>query len=224
MIARMDFSKVRRPLFERHPEWAYRRSDGEIVDEHGDVHVCPSGAYQQERISDRRGDDHDARRGRRVPQHGRVPDARLRGPVPRDLPPARRAPRGSRPRSGCRCRRPRTWRIRRWRPWPSSGTCPGSTNGSTARSGGSGRHRDRPVVRGTRGFVRQESNTALDRREDWPYRGSENTKWVASSFPAMVSSNSSVDFIDYPVRHVAVSPPAARLVEGIANGGGSTTT
>ena len=38
----------------------------------------------------------------------------------------------------------------------------------------------------------------------------------------MVSSNSSVDFIDYPVRHVAVSPyrQQLRLVEGIANGGG----
>jgi Hypothetical glycosyl hydrolase 6 len=48
VIGRMDFSKVRRPLYERHPEWAYVRSDGEIVDEHGDVHVCPSGAYQQE--------------------------------------------------------------------------------------------------------------------------------------------------------------------------------
>jgi hypothetical protein len=48
VVARNDFSKVRRALFDRHPEWAYRRSDGAIVEDEGDVHVCPSGVYQQE--------------------------------------------------------------------------------------------------------------------------------------------------------------------------------
>ena len=74
-----------------------------------------------------------------------------------------------------------------------------------------------------RGFVRQESGTALDpRHPEWPYSGSENTKWVVGSFPHMVSSNASVDFIDFPVRHVAVSPhrQQLRLVQGLANGGG----
>jgi hypothetical protein len=46
VIARTDFSKVRRELYERHPEWATRRADGGVVEEEGDVHVCPSGAYQ----------------------------------------------------------------------------------------------------------------------------------------------------------------------------------
>src|SRR5262245_12996724 len=48
LIARMEFYKARRALYERHPEWAYVRPDGEIVDENGDIHVCPSGTYQQE--------------------------------------------------------------------------------------------------------------------------------------------------------------------------------
>jgi beta-galactosidase GanA len=48
VIARTDFSKVRRPVFEQHPEWAYRTFDGKIVDYNGDVHVCLNGAYQQE--------------------------------------------------------------------------------------------------------------------------------------------------------------------------------
>jgi hypothetical protein len=48
VIARTDFSKVRRPVFEQHPEWAYRTTDGKIVDYNGDVHVCLNGGYQQE--------------------------------------------------------------------------------------------------------------------------------------------------------------------------------
>jgi len=43
VIARTDFSKVRRPLYEQHPDWAYRTASGEIVDYNGDVHVCING-------------------------------------------------------------------------------------------------------------------------------------------------------------------------------------
>ncbi len=50
VIARMDFSKIRRPIYEEHPEWAYRTKDGEIVDYNGDVHACICGGYQQEKI------------------------------------------------------------------------------------------------------------------------------------------------------------------------------
>jgi len=37
VIARTDFSKVRQPLYEQHPEWAYLSPKGEIVDYNGDV-------------------------------------------------------------------------------------------------------------------------------------------------------------------------------------------
>jgi hypothetical protein len=49
VIARTDFSKVRRPIYESHPEWAYRSAKGHIVEYNGDVHVCPI-RYQQEGI------------------------------------------------------------------------------------------------------------------------------------------------------------------------------
>lgn len=48
VIARTDFSKIRRPVYEQHPEWAYRTADGKIVDYNGDVHACINGFYQQE--------------------------------------------------------------------------------------------------------------------------------------------------------------------------------
>ena len=48
VIARTDFSKIRYPLYERHPEWAYRDRDGNIVNYNGDVQTCPNGDYQGE--------------------------------------------------------------------------------------------------------------------------------------------------------------------------------
>ena len=52
-----------------------------------------------------------------------------------------------------------------------------------------------------------EANTALDRPlPHWQYSASDNTKWAVSSYPEMVSSDTTVDFIDFPYRHVAVSP------------------
>jgi hypothetical protein len=48
VIGRMDFTKVRRPLYEIHPEWAYISPKGKIIDCNGDIHVCFNSRYQQE--------------------------------------------------------------------------------------------------------------------------------------------------------------------------------
>lgn len=46
-IARTDFSKIRRDIYEKHPDWAYRTPEGEIIDYNGYVHTCPAGDYQK---------------------------------------------------------------------------------------------------------------------------------------------------------------------------------
>lgn len=223
VIARTDFSKVRRPLYERHPEWAAVRADGAIVEEHGDVHVCVNGAYQREHapaiveetittldvdgiyfnwagylLFDYGGIDHGichcaACAERFAEMFG------LALPVARDLDdPVYRRYLVFQERTLREDRARMVERIRAARPDLAV---------------------DRAFPDG--GFVRQESNTALGRRT-WPYSASDNTKWVVASFPRMASSNSSVDFIDFPVRHVAVSPhlQRLRLAQGLANGGG----
>ena len=48
VVARTDFSKIRRPIYEVHPEWAYRTIDGDIIDYEGDIHACICGGFQQE--------------------------------------------------------------------------------------------------------------------------------------------------------------------------------
>jgi hypothetical protein len=226
VIARTDFSKIRRVLFQQHPEWAYRRPDGRIVDEEGDVHACPSGAYQREcapriveetitrldvdgiyfnmagfQTRDYRGTYQgichcDAC----VDRFRELFDLPLPAAEDLDDPSFRRYV----------LFKERTLRatkeridglIRRLRPDLAV---------------------DRPTD-GRGGFVRQESNTALDRTPpEWRYSASANTKWVVSSLPRTVSSTASVDFIDYPVRHVAVSPERQRLrlAQALANGGG----
>jgi hypothetical protein len=225
VIARTDFSKVRRPIYEAHPEWAYISPQGKIVDYNGDVHVCPSGAYQQEYmplILQELLDTHDF-------------DGiffNMGGYVTRDY-------------SGisygiCQCaacqqqfkamfglslptqENPhdpvfRKYTLFRWQMtrlhhekmyrflserWPHLCIANHPESG--------------------RGFIRQESNTAIDRPlPHWQYSASDNTRWAVGSYPQMVCSNTTVDFIDYPYRHVAVSPhqQALRLAQNLANGG-----
>ncbi|MBR3367868.1 MAG: beta-galactosidase trimerization domain-containing protein, partial [Lachnospiraceae bacterium] len=46
VIARTDFSKIPRAVFERHPDWAYRHADGSELDYNGYVQTCLLGGYQ----------------------------------------------------------------------------------------------------------------------------------------------------------------------------------
>jgi putative glycosyl hydrolase-like family 6 (GHL6) protein/glycosyl hydrolase family 42 (putative beta-galactosidase) len=50
VLARMDFSKVARPVAEAHPEWCYVAPDGSRQVFEGLTSVCPSGQYYQEKI------------------------------------------------------------------------------------------------------------------------------------------------------------------------------
>jgi hypothetical protein len=226
VIARTDFSKVRRALFEEHPDWAHRRADGEIVEDEGDVHVCPSGTYQQEcapriveetittldvdgiyfnmagfQTHDYRGTYHGICHCEAcVAGFGEMFDLELPRAEDPDDPTYRRYVR-FKDRTLRAAKERMDALIRRLRPDLAI---------------------DRPTD-GLGGFVRQESNTALDRSPPgWRYSASANTKWVVPSLPRTVSSNSSVDFIDFAVRHVAVSPDRQRLrlAQALANGGG----
>ena len=48
VIARTDFSKIPQEVFERHPDWAYRHSDGTELNYNGYVQTCLIGGYQRE--------------------------------------------------------------------------------------------------------------------------------------------------------------------------------
>ncbi|ABS03631.1 alpha-amylase family protein [Kineococcus radiotolerans] len=50
VMARMDFSKVARPIAEAHPDWLYLDPAGQRQELNGLTSVCPSGAYYQEHL------------------------------------------------------------------------------------------------------------------------------------------------------------------------------
>ena len=225
VLARTDFSKVRRPIYKEHPDWAYRTIDGKIVDYNGDVHACINGDYQQiyaldiirELIT-----THDV-------------DGiffNMGGYQTRDY-------------SGnyyglCHCT---SCQTRFAEMYGLSLPEAEDTNDPVYRKYTLFKQRTTEDLHGKvsalihelrpdmcidkdfhskRGFIRQESNTAIERPlPHWQYSGSANTKWAVAAYPDMVSTNTTVDFIDFPYRHVAISPhqQKLRLAQGLANGG-----
>ena len=224
-LARTDFSKVRRPIYEAHPEWAYRSPQGAIVDYNGDVHVCINGGYQQEymfQIIEELVTTHDLdgiffnMSGFQVRDYSgnyygichcsncqaKFSDAYgLALPAVEDMddPVYRAYTRFKR-----EIQRAHQAKVYRFIQELSPNLCVANH------------------LEFRRGVIRQESNTALERPlPHWQYSASDNTKWAVSNYPEMVSSNTTVDFIDFPYRHVAVSPEQQRLrlAQNLANGG-----
>lgn len=46
VIARTDFSKMHYSIFQKHQDWAYRDSDGEVVDSNGFISTCQNAGFQ----------------------------------------------------------------------------------------------------------------------------------------------------------------------------------
>ena len=225
VIARTDFSKVRRPIYEQHPQWAYRTAEGQIVDYNGDVHVCLNSDYQQ----------HYALRileelFSTLPFDGVF--FNMGGYQTRDYSGNYYGP--------CHCE---SCRAKFQRMYGQAIPRREDMHDGAYRQYVRFKHQTRREheqrvyeflsqrwphlcianhTHAGRGFIRQESNTALDRPlPRWAYSASENTRWAVASHPDMVSSNTTVDFLDFPARHVAVSPAqqAMRLAQSLANGG-----
>jgi hypothetical protein len=225
VLARTDFSKVRRPIYEMHPDWAYRTADGEIIDYNGDVHACINGDYQQiyalniirELIS-----THDVdgiffnMGGYQTSDYSRIQYGLCHC-------------------QACQQRFDEMYALALPRAADMSDPVYRKYQVFKERTADElhakvetlihGLRPDMCIDKGTHlgvGFIRQESNTAVDRRlPHWQYSASANTKWAVAAYPQMVSSNTTVDFIDYNYRHVAVSPhqQKLRLAQNLANGG-----
>lgn len=233
VVARTDFSKVRRPIYEEHPDWACvyprkvqatapgRPASGEhvcggiIEDYNGDVHCCVNGAYQQHYslltmreavetldidgiffnmggyITHNYSHEYlgicqcDNCKKRFVDMHGLELPVRedMGDPIYRKYLVFKRITLADHKKKVVEV-------IRAARP-----------DIAIARN----------TIDGT-GLQRMESNTEIDRPlPHWQYSASENTKKCVTSWPGFVPSNSSVDFIGFFYRHVAVSPNQQEL-------------
>ena len=226
VIARTDFSKIRVPIYKEHPEWAYRTVTGDIVNYEGDVHACINGGYQSEYALEIireciTQNDFDGiffnMGGYQVRDYSFV----YHGICHCDA-----------------CKKKFKEMYGLPLPHKEDMSDPVFRKYRVFRNITAAAHNEkvarfiksiRPDIlvnadtwTETSGMIRQESNTALDRAlPHWQYSGSENTKWVRGSYPNFISSNCTVDFIDFPTRHTTVSPTQqeTRLWQNLANAG-----
>ncbi len=225
VFARTDFSKVRRPIYESHPDWAYISPQGTVVDYNGDIHVCINGPYQQDyalRIMEELLNSHDfdgiffnmggyQTRDYSGNYYGicHCQHCQKRFGEMFDLPLPEREDMGD----------------PHYRKYVQFKNKTLHQHHTKVYSFITERWPHICIANHTdfgRGFIRQESNTGIERPlPHWQYNASDNTKWAVSSFPRMVSSNTTVDFIDFPYRHVTVAPDqqSLRLAQNLANGG-----
>jgi hypothetical protein len=219
VIARTDFSKVRRAVYERHPDWAYRTKEGRIIDYNGDVHVCPNGGYQQEYMFTIISDMFN-----RLDFDGIFYN--MSGFIPLDYSHNFYGP--------CHCKNCKTRFKNRFGLDLPTGEDPADpayrkyrlfTGECTADL----RQRLIEHVRSINpnvaidglDYYRMESNTEKfgNMLPLWQYSASSNTRIIRNSDTEIQPSNCTVDFISFFYRHVAVSPhlQELRLWQSIAN-------
>jgi hypothetical protein len=230
VVARTDFSKVRRPIYEQYPEWANLYPDGKggtvIEDFTGNVHCCINSDYQKtyaldiikETLEKLDVDGIFFNMGGYITNNYKHEYLGI-----------------------CQCHNCRTLFKERYGmtlPVKEDMSDPAFRKYQVFKRETMSEHRKRvvkfiksirpdlmidKVTEGDFGFERCESNTEYGRAlPHWQYSGSDNSKVIVTSHPHFKSSNTTVDFIGFWYRHVAVSPAQQelRLWQGLAAGAG----
>lgn len=220
VIGRFDLSKTQKAVFDAHPEWFFKRANGEPVVYNGTYATCINGGYyrgQALAILTEALERYDVD-GLFFNMFGN-PSADYSG----------------RPMGLCHCDGCRTrFEARYHRPLPET---PDSgyrefmeaARNEVAASIGELIHSKRPcaafltyIPEHVDGIM-SESNTAVGRALPlWPYSASDNVNRARNSQPSKMAFNLCMSFVDIPYRFATV-PPAeirARLYQNMANGAG----
>jgi hypothetical protein len=221
IIARTDFSKVRQAVYEAHPDWAFRNIQGGIINYNGDVHVCPNGPYQQEYMFHIITDMFA-----RFPFDGIFYN--MGGFKTRDY--------SYNYHGLCHCESCKKKFSEQYDLELPSREDPDnpvyqkyqvfvdeSLKGLNRRLMEHVRSIGQHIAIDGYDFQRIESNTELGRPLPvWQYSASSNTRNCFDFEKSIKPSNTSVDFLGFPCRHVAVSPwlQELRLWQDLANLGG----
>lgn len=220
VIARMDFSKVRREVYEKHPDWAYRTQAGEIVDFNGDVHMCICGGFQQEKSFEIMKEAAET-----LPIDGVF--INMGGFQEKDY--------SYRHYGLCHCDNcKRKFKEQFGLELPESESMDDVVFRKyklfQKRVISDYKNRMKDMLRSINpeiaidgvDFARIESNTEYKRvGPQWQYGSSSTVRGVQSLRPGYICSNAAVDFIGYFYRHVAVSPAmqSLRMWQDVANFG-----
>ncbi len=218
VIARTDFTKVRYPLYEQHPEWACRTETGEIINYNGNVHVCPNSDYQQKYLFEILRETLTTH-----PFDGVF--CNMSGFVVSDY-------------SGnyygiCHCENCR----KKFRDFCGR-ELPGKENRSDSvyalyeafKEQCTTEHRNRmnrmikeineDIALNAVDYIRSESSTDIG-RSTWIYSASGNARLAKGSSQVRPSDNASVDYMGFRYRHISVTPElnALRQWQSLANAG-----
>ncbi|OXM85493.1 family 10 glycosylhydrolase [Paenibacillus rigui] len=225
-IARFDFSRLNEKCALPNPDWLYRSVEGEIVNYNGQVHTCVNGYYQQEyslqilqEVAEKYPID-----GIFFNMHGYVThdysynyygicqcgscQKRFFEYTGNERLPLKEDPNDPvfRDYEKFRTDTVRELFLKRVevvkRINPHIAVCNYTHSGTD--------------------IFRKESNTGINRPlPEWNYSATENVRTVRGTWNGMAVSNSAVHFVDYAMRHTAVSPylTGLRLAQNLVNGG-----
>lgn len=223
VLARTDFSKVKEEIYLQHPQWAFRTAQGGVMNYNGYVQTCPSSVYQQEYAFETLREIFT-----RIPFDGLF--CNMGGFQTRDY--------SFVDYGFCHCQACRT-RFREMYGYDSLPEREDMENPVYVaylefqkRSVREYRRKmvdflktfDRELCFDDEDYARIESSTELHRRlPHWQYHASSNCRVIlGDGSSGIICSNTSVDYVGYALREMAVSPAQQRLRawQNIANLGG----
>ena len=222
VIGRFDLSKTQKAAYDVHPEWFFRKADGEPVIYNGLYSTCINGGYYRAHAMMILGEaleryDVDAL------------FFNMFGNPATDY--------SGNPIGLCHCRAcARRFRERFGRPLPERPDADyqrfmADASAEVAKSIADLIHSKRPMAALATYLddgvdaIMSESNTALDRALPlWPYASSDNVNRARNSEPTKMAIDLSIGFVDIPNRFVTEPGPELqiRAWQNMANGGGPT--
>jgi hypothetical protein len=219
VVGRFDLSKTQKPVFDAHPEWFFKRSNGDPAIYNGLYSTCINGRYYREHALtilaealDRYGVD-----GLFFNMFGN-PTSDYSGVA----------------MGPCQCDACQTrYRAKYGKDVPRSADDDyrrfmAESSREVAAAIAELIHRKRPeaafltyITDHTDGIM-SESNTAVGRALPlWPYSASDNVSRATGSEPGKIAINLAMSFVDYPWRYAHVPQPEIqlRLYQNMAHGG-----
>ena len=219
VIGRFDLSKTQKPVFDAHPEWFFKRANGEPAIYNGLFSTCINGDYYRQHamtILAEALDRYDVD-GLFFNMFGN-PSADYSG----------------QPLGPCQCDACQTrYRKRYGRPVPTAADADyrafmADSSQEVAAAIAELIHRKRPnaafltYIKDHTDGIMSESNTAVGRALPlWPYSASDNVNRAVGSEPGKIAINLSMSFVDFPWRyaHVPQAETQLRLYQNMAHGG-----
>ena len=219
VIGRFDLSKTQKPVFDAHPEWFFKRANGDPAIYNGLYSTCINGAYYRQHAMTILAEALE-----RYEVDGLF--FNMFGNPASDY--------SGRPMGPCQCNACQTrYRARYGRAVPAESdadyrTFMAESSREVAAAIAELIHRKRPraafltYIKDHTDGIMSESNTAVGRALPlWPYSASDNVNRALGSEPGKIPINLSMSFVDYPWRYAHVPQPEIqlRLYQNMAHGG-----